>query len=96
MAREIVELFLQDAPRHVAAILEAAEETDASALERAAHTLKSTSAQMGAEALSALCKELEAAGRSGDVDDVLESALQVEVEYERVRQALETARYEAA
>ena len=32
---------------------------------RSAHTLKSSSAQVGALRLSALCKELEARGRAG-------------------------------
>lgn len=36
--------------------------------ERAAHTLKSTSARLGAPNLAALCAQAEAAAREGDLD----------------------------
>ena len=63
--------------------------TDADALRKAAHGMKSSSANVGAERLAALCKELEMIGRSGTIEEdarpLLKSADQ---ELLRVLQAL--------
>ncbi|RMG45226.1 MAG: PAS domain S-box protein [Acidobacteria bacterium] len=85
---ELAELFLTDVPSHLARIRQAAERGDARALERAAHTLKSSSANLGARRLSALCFELEKKGRAGMVDDTGRLIAELEVEFERVRRAL--------
>ena len=61
---ELIELFLRDAPERIAEIEGALERGDAASLERAAHTLKSSSANLGATSLSALCREIEAAARA--------------------------------
>ena len=41
---------------------------DGFAVERAAHSLKSSSASMGATTLADLCRDVETAGRDGDFD----------------------------
>ena len=43
---------------------------DSEAFTRCAHTLKSNAASLGAPELSSICRELEAAGQSGAIDDV--------------------------
>ena len=43
---------------------------DTEGFTRCAHTLKSNAASLGAPELSNICRELEAAGRSGTIDDV--------------------------
>jgi len=55
---------------------------------RAAHTLKSSSAQVGARKLSALCKELEARGRAGRIRDALELVEEITRELKAVQAAL--------
>lgn len=73
----VVGLYLDDAPRHVAAIEAAWAQRDARALAVAAHSLKSASASMGAAQLAQLCRILEQDSRAGDLSraDTLVGAL---------------------
>jgi len=61
----------------------------------AAHTLKSGSADVGALALSQACGELEAMGRSGELDGAEDLLVQVDALYPQVRTALKGVRQEA-
>jgi signal transduction histidine kinase/CheY-like chemotaxis protein len=63
----VIDLFVSDAPRLVAAMVGAIATNDADALRHAAHTLKSTSANVGAVSLSANCREIEQLARASDV-----------------------------
>jgi two-component system, sensor histidine kinase and response regulator len=56
---ELIDLYLEDAPRKVASMLEAVAGADGAALRRAAHSLKGGSASLGAFGVAALCEELE-------------------------------------
>lgn len=62
---EVVELFLADANVNVAKLADAFAAGDANALQRIAHSLKSSAANVGAMHLSKLCFELEKLGRAG-------------------------------
>ena len=57
--RELVETYLEDAPRQIEALRTGLGTRDVERVHRAAHTLKSISATVGAEALSAAARELE-------------------------------------
>ena len=59
---ELIELYLTDVPPQLAALREAVEAGDAHAVERISHTLKGSSANMGAVRMEALCTELEEMG----------------------------------
>jgi signal transduction histidine kinase/DNA-binding response OmpR family regulator len=78
---ELIEQFLADAPGYVAAAREALATHDAEAVRRAAHTLKSNAATLGASELADLSRELEAAAATGSLEhgeerlDTLERAL---------------------
>jgi HPt (histidine-containing phosphotransfer) domain-containing protein len=65
---------------------------DAIALRYAAHTLKSSSATLGATALAELSKQLEAIGRGGTTENALAIATSVNAEYERVQAVLQQER----
>ncbi|MCA1570515.1 MAG: Hpt domain-containing protein [Chloroflexi bacterium] len=65
---ELIEAYLADGESHVADVEAAVAAGDAPALVRPAHTLKSSSATVGAERLAALARILETAGRSGTLD----------------------------
>ena len=84
---KVVGRYLEDAPARLEQMRVGIQAGDAAALAKAAHTIKSASAQLGAERLAALCKELEAMARGGSVGDasLLELAGK---EYERVAAAL--------
>jgi HPt (histidine-containing phosphotransfer) domain-containing protein len=65
-----VELFLAELPGRCAAVAEAGQQVDRTALSAAAHTLKSTSALLGAMAVADLCQRLEARAEDGDPADL--------------------------
>lgn len=88
LVREVVDIFLEDAPQRVAAIREAATSGDAKALARAAHTLKGSAGHLGAKGLQALCARLEEMVGGGEVDDALALVSVIEDELLRVTQAL--------
>src|SRR6185437_3647908 len=64
----LIECFLDDAPRLIAAMHAALDAADAAALQSAAHTMKSTSALFGATALAGLCEALEHRSAAGLLD----------------------------
>lgn len=65
---ELIEAYVADGATHVAEVEAAVADGDAGSLVRPAHTLKSSSATVGAQRLAALARELEVAGRSGSLD----------------------------
>ena len=67
--RELVEAYVADSAELIDAIEAAVAGADADALVRPAHTLKSSSATLGAMTVSATARALEAAARSGTLDD---------------------------
>ena len=73
--KELVDAYLDSAPGLLAAMRQAAAAGDGAALQRAAHSLKTGSASMGAPALAALCKQLEDLGRSGALDGLTEARI---------------------
>ncbi|MFA6147729.1 MAG: response regulator [bacterium] len=66
LLERIINLYLTDAPRLVEGILSAVEKGDTESLLRAAHSLKSSSANVGATGLSELCRKLEGMARTGE------------------------------
>jgi HPt (histidine-containing phosphotransfer) domain-containing protein len=85
---ELVELFLEDTPQRLRALSGALEQQDPGALERAAHALKSSAANLGALALSELFKELEAASRERDLERAASLVARSNSEFQRVEAAL--------
>ena len=69
---------------------------DAESLGKTAHRLKSASANLGAMVLATLCKELETAGRSGQLDGAQELLAALTSEFTRVSEALAQEAREAA
>jgi HPt (histidine-containing phosphotransfer) domain-containing protein len=67
MHRRLLEKFLTNAEKQVAAIIAAAGSDDCTALADVAHPLKSSARSVGALRLGELCQRLETAGRAGDV-----------------------------
>ena len=81
--------FLTDAPQLIAQMHEAITANDVDTCRRAAHSLKSTSANFGAMILSALAKELELVAKAGALDDAGDKLPRVEVEFGRVKKELQ-------
>ncbi|MDJ0796071.1 MAG: response regulator [Calothrix sp. MO_167.B12] len=85
---ELIDSYLADASLRVAAMSTAIKQGDAASLYQAAHALKSASANVGANNLADLCKELEALSRGGTTNGAAEIFSQLKKEYEDVKSAL--------
>ncbi|HIK09649.1 MAG TPA: response regulator [Oscillatoriaceae cyanobacterium M33_DOE_052] len=89
---EIIDIYLEQAPLLLEQIATAVELTDPQQLREAAHSLKSTSAALGANMLSELSKQLEEMARAGTTDGAPPIVSRVQAEYRRVKAALEAER----
>jgi HPt (histidine-containing phosphotransfer) domain-containing protein len=84
----VLRLYLQGTPLILDQLRQALDRSDVQQLQNAAHTLKSSSANVGAMQLSALCRELESLGRSSTLAGAAERVAQVDAEFLRVRREL--------
>jgi signal transduction histidine kinase/CheY-like chemotaxis protein/HPt (histidine-containing phosphotransfer) domain-containing protein len=66
--RDIAAVYLDDTPRRMEEVLNAAARGDAPALAGAVHALKSASGNVGAEVVRKLCARIETSARAGTVD----------------------------
>lgn len=80
--------YLEDAQDLVEQLAQAAEALDFEQVRFAAHTLKSSSALMGAMALSELCREIEAKARQHNPDGLTALAAQAADAQRRVAEIL--------
>ncbi|MCI2262257.1 ATP-binding protein [Xanthomonas indica] len=85
---QIVELFLADAPLLIQRLEQAAATAESDALREAAHTLKSSAANLGALALSAAALRIESGVRTGTLDRPVVAVALVIAEFARARLAL--------
>lgn len=86
---DLVRRFLADSADLLEQLDHGIARGDADAVHHAAHTLKSSSAALGALALSDLAKHLEALGRSGVLAGAAAEAAAARVQFARVKETLE-------
>ncbi|MBI5566599.1 MAG: PAS domain S-box protein [Chloroflexi bacterium] len=91
-ALEMISLYLDNAPQLIDTIRQAIVTGDAPGLQRSAHTLKGSSASLGAQRMATLCLDLEKLGRDGaatggGVEGGDAQLAEVEQEFDRVRAA---------
>jgi HPt (histidine-containing phosphotransfer) domain-containing protein len=67
VVKELIQSYLGEAPRLLAEARQAVAAKDAPTVQRAVHTLKSTSATFGAMTLAETSKAMEAAARGGTI-----------------------------
>ncbi len=89
---ELVDSFLEDSPQQFAALHVAASTGDAGGLVRPAHTLKGSSASLGARGVESIGRAIEERGRAGTVDGVAELLAELDVAYEELLTTLADAR----
>jgi len=89
---ELIDLFLDDTPKQLQALDEAVEAAYPEGMERAAHTLKSSCANVGAMGMSVLCFELEKLGRSNAIEGAGSLSSQIQQAYVAVAEALEVCK----
>ena len=91
LVARIVGAYHEESPRLLSELKRAAQAQDGDALARAAHSLRSSSANLGASRLAVLCKQLESSAREerlAGAEGVLEA---LENEYRKVSAALREA-----
>jgi CheY-like chemotaxis protein len=85
---QIVALFLEDTPRLIAQMTKAATHADHAAMRMAAHTLKSSAANLGAVPLSLMAKRIELDARAQRLEQPAAAVSLLDAEFARVRMAL--------
>ncbi|BAZ13822.1 multi-sensor hybrid histidine kinase [Calothrix sp. NIES-4071] len=85
---EIIDLYLDDAPKLLQGIQEAHLQTNLKNLQRLSHTLGSTSATLGATYLGELCKQVEEIAAPETLIGIEEKLNKIEAEYQQVQIAL--------
>ena len=85
----IIKVYLEDAPRQIAQLEHAAANEDPIGLRVAAHTLKSSSANVGATTLSEMARELEHGARDGTIAQPAAQVARLVTEFTQVRAALQ-------
>ena len=68
LINELIDAFLDDAPRMIAAMQAGLEARDVESVRRNAHSMKSNAETFGATALAIVAREVEALARAGDLD----------------------------
>jgi signal transduction histidine kinase/CheY-like chemotaxis protein/HPt (histidine-containing phosphotransfer) domain-containing protein len=84
----LLDNYIADAERLLTQMRVAIDQGDPAQLRMAAHTLKSSSASVGAKPFSEIARQLEVLGRDGRADAGAELLQQAEMEFPRVRAAL--------
>ena len=85
---DVIKMFLDNSPDLLATINHAVDQGDGTTLHRAAHTLKSSSSNLGARQLAALCKQLEQHAQDHGAEGVGPLVIRIEETYESVSKAL--------
>ena len=88
LVQKVIAAYVGDAPQHLRTLRQAVGGQDAPTIRRVAHSLKSASANVGADTLACLCKDLEQMGRSASVAGAATLLTDMEEEFQAVRQSL--------
>ena len=80
---QLVDVFLEDAPSHLAKLDQAAAKGDIAALVGPAHALKSSSANLGAMQVSAIAKHIEHGARDKTLTDPIDVVARLNHEFKR-------------
>ena len=88
LVQKVINAYVGDVPQHLRTLRQAIGATDAGTVKRVAHSLKSASANVGAEALAGLCKDLEHLGRADTVEGADTLLADMEHEFQAVRHSL--------
>jgi HPt (histidine-containing phosphotransfer) domain-containing protein len=89
----VINLYLVESPKLMHKLKQAARAGDAPEMARSAHSLKSSSANVGAMVLSRYCEDIETSARRADTDEARRIFAKIEMEHRCVQTAL-TAEFE--
>lgn len=89
-AAKLIATYMRDASKRLADIHTAHADGNQELLTRSAHTMKSSSAQVGALALSAIAKEIELASRAAKFEAAGAALPALDEQFEQAKRVLET------
>jgi PAS domain S-box-containing protein len=92
---EVIDTFLADVPTLLATLRRSLQEGDAAEVRRAAHTLKSNGATLGATDFAETCRILEQQAKDGRLDEAAPLVERIEAERRLLERALEAVRAKA-
>jgi signal transduction histidine kinase/DNA-binding response OmpR family regulator/HPt (histidine-containing phosphotransfer) domain-containing protein len=88
LVQKVIAAYVDDTPQQLSTLRRAIDGFDTDNLRRVAHTLKSSSANVGAETLAALCKTMEHLGRADTTEGADAILNDMEYEFQAVRHSL--------
>jgi len=89
--REIVQIFLHEAPKHLAGLRQALAQKDKDSVERIAHTLKGELSYLGVSDAAYHASKLEDAGQNGDFECAASIRMSLEKDVEGLLQNMRRA-----
>ena len=89
MLGKVIQVYLTTTPQLLTAMHEGVQQKDSEALRKAAHSLKSASANLGATDLAEMCRVLEGQARAGGCPESHEDIEALETEFQHVQTELE-------
>ncbi len=91
LLRQLIATFLEHAPGRLAGVREGLGAGDLKRVEKAAHSLRSSLASLGASGLARLAGDLEARSRDGDAEASTELAAGLEAGFAELERGLKAA-----
>ena len=88
LVQKVVNAWVDDTPQRLAFLRQALAEHDAPAVRKVAHSMKSASANVGAESFARMCRQLEQLGRDASIDGAAGILNEMEREFQAVRDSL--------
>jgi CheY-like chemotaxis protein/HPt (histidine-containing phosphotransfer) domain-containing protein len=88
LVEKVIAAYVDDTPQQLKVLRRAIDGMDTDNVRRIAHTLKSASANVGAETLAALCKDMEHLGRAATTEGADKILGDMEREFQAVRHSL--------
>ncbi len=86
---QIINVYLDDAPKLIANIQTALAAKDVATMTRHAHSLKSASLSVGASRVGELARHIESSGRSNSMDDCPALVMALSAEYAAAQRLLQ-------
>ena len=90
LVRQLIQIYVDTSPGYIEAIDAGISGGDREKVAAAAHSLKGSSAEVGAERLAQLCQQLHTAAMNGENDSLAHQAKAVAECFSETTEALET------
>ena len=89
MIIDLIDTLIDTTPELLTELEQGVQKSDPHGIREAAHSLKSSFAQLGAMKISDMCKEMEMKGKNSDLAGVPQLYQEIKQEYQIAEQALE-------